>query len=292
MERREEDYPTDEQLIATYNEIESKAVKAINGGRVGGNPLLKQSNLERRYSLCAQGLIYGSEAHQFLTEAINQLAGQEPNIKYQPPKFLHFTLGEVVFVEPYTQQKQKPRVLAGVDADVARTYHQALREELSHYQNPIELNLYQVFPSLDRAIGDRQSISVVAAFLTGDEPNVFRLRSDINASVKISGLNLSSRLGPIKVLFVTLGRFIDSPDYFGDKVPFLKVLDNINEAIPEKCPAQIDSVQLISTATSYIGSEGHVFVDPPIRLNNLYRSRQPVRFLRPSTFSLKLDSRC
>lgn len=264
--------PSDGDLILRYAEIEERAIKKITKSEVTGNSLLIDRKLETRYSISAQGHIRNSPAGVFLADAIAKLQDGEPNLVCQTPEFLHFTLAETIY-------NQEGRKAAGIKAQDAQKYHHALREYLPDH-DPIQLSLYRLLPTLDPPLNGLQTASIVASFLSGGDTTIFQIRHELGDAVERGGLPFSARLGLIRILFVTLGRFAKEPTRVGETNPILEMLDEINSRINDEA-AIVDSIQLISTAASYLHSGYHVFLSPaiPLRLNR--RINEPVRFLRP-----------
>ncbi len=271
-----ERYPSDQELLKRYRDIASGATATIEAGQVTGNPLLRGLIPDTRYSISAQGYIQGSPASRFLKDAITDLRGVEPTIKFVDETFLHLTLQEAIY-SPFG------RVLSGVTAKRATEYYCALRQNLPDYPDPISLKLDRVFPTLDAPLPgfDKNSVSVVAALLTENDDAIFKIRDEIAASIQQADLPFAARLGTIKVIFVTLGRLTNPPTDAGK--PLLETLDDINKNIPQDCHALIDSIDLISTTKiSYPYPFGHVFMSPPISLNAAMRSNGPMKFQTPS----------
>lgn len=266
-------YPTNASLKERYLEIERSAIAGINDGKVVGNPIFSNPLSDTRYSLCAQGLIHGTPAHPVLLSSIERLAGVEPSLKFQPAEFLHFTLAEVAY-------NNQGREAAGINAQKALRYHQAIKDHLVSFEEPLNLRLFRIFPTLDPSSNETHTASLVSAFLSDDE-RIFRLREEIKHAVEKTALSFSARLGMIKVLFITLGRFEKPPTFNYGGYPFLSKLQEINDHLSTTITAPIDAIQLISTATSYPYSHGHVFIEPPIPLQRSLRTDTAVNMLRP-----------
>lgn len=283
-------YPTDTQLLETYQSIEQASNAALVNGEVTGNPILTGQVPDTRYSVCAQGYILGSPASDFLETAINKLQQAEPSIRFVDPDFLHLTLQEVV----YSPIGKRPVGQRGaiVDAARAKAYYKALRDGVPSNPN-IELKLHRVFPTLDAPINDSnlRSASVVASFLTEGDDTLFKIREDIGNAVTDANLPFSARLGTIKVIFITLGR-LTQPPYLSDRnIPLLNVIADINRLIPNGSKAIIRDIQLISTTpVSYPYPNGHVFLYPPIDFDRSTRSDQQMEFLRPRAWLLRIMS--
>lgn len=269
------DYPTNQILLERYKQAEQSAIDAIKEGRVKANPNFTYPSPLKDYSICAQGHIFGTPAHTILVKAMGTIKKAEPNLRLQPEGFLHFTLQEVAYHREGRKHTQ-------VNAIAAMSYHQALNQYLPDYE-PINLALQRIFPTLDPSENEFHTASLVASFLAEDH-TVFKLREDIKKTVEKAELPFNSRLGTIKVLFVTLGRFVEPPTLIERNYPLLDALEYVNK-LPKNIKATIDRVQLISTATSYPFSDGHVFIEPEI---NLARNLRPHQFLTPEQKSRSL----
>lgn len=219
-------------------------------------------------------MILGSPAHELLVNAMNVVGSIQPGFIAQPKEFLHITLSEVAYHE-------EGRKFTQVNRQSAVEYHQALTNNLPDHPNPIGLVLHRIIPTLDPKVGDTATASLVGAFLTGGDSSIYDIRSQIRQSVELNQLNYSARLGQIRVLFVTLGRFSETPMRTKSGVALLIALEELNSNIPANTPAEIRELQLISTATSYPLSNGHVFIDPAIDLSKPQRSEKLIRLLNP-----------
>lgn len=275
------------ELIAIYSNIESQGKLGIAQGRVVGNPLARgrlseRIGLEHRYSISAQGLLYGSPVHSFLVKAMSRVGAVEPNVALQPTSSLHLTFTEVTY-------NSSGKKAAGVNAEVIFKYHQALREYFPDYQRPVQINLHKIFTTLDTPESATTNGSLVAAFLTNGEPTVFQVRKDIELAVKSFNQGEKEPLAfnpakrDIKVIFVTLGRFIGVPTRVGDEYPIQETIAELNQEIPYvDSSAKIGGIQLITTATSYILGQGYLFVDPPVTFRRNELTNEPARFVRLS----------
>lgn len=269
-----------DRFVVRYNEIEERARETLREGRVADNPILTGKKKDPRYSISAEGLIFGV-ADSFLQKATAQIKRVEPNARYMPDGFRHVTLREGIY-------HPEGRRAAGVSAEKARAYHRALQENLQSY-DPIRLELVKVMPTIDR---EQSSVAVVAAFLPKDDLTIVKVREDISAAIEKAGLPLGARLGQIKAIFVTLARFPHPPRREEERVPLLETLAKINSEIPPDCEAVIKSIYPISTTPiSYIWADRHVFIWPPISLTKEAQREEPTRFLTPSQFQSKMGDR-
>lgn len=279
----DEAFPSDEDLIHLYSDIENAAREAVARGKVIGNPMLEQQ--DARYGISVDALTTGSVVHLFLVSVLSQIKSVEPTAVCVAPDDLHMTQGEVYFSNVgRVVQKQKV-----ITAQSLRRYYDAIRNNLSDF-DPIRLKLFRIMPTLDTQLSDtdKRWMAVVAAFLTDDDPQIHKLRRDINSSVEKEGLEAQARLGVSKVLFVSLARLSKPPKTDNNAIPLLQVIDEANRNIPPDARLTVDKIYVRSTSTiSYVMPKGYVTLDPPILLNKGERSDMSPRFVRPSQFHPK-----
>lgn len=139
---------------------------------------------------------------------------------------------------------------------------------------------------------EKRSTAVVGAFLTGGNNEIFKTRKMVGLAVVDAGLDFIERpgVGFIRVIFVTLGRFAETPKIIDDgSIPLLEVIEDINKNIPFKCEAVIDSILIdSSTAINYFDPRGYAFLWPPISFDKNKRPVEPPRFLTPDQATKKL----
>jgi len=284
-------YPSDQDLVKTYTDIESSAREAINKGLVTDNPILIGQMADTRYSMATEGSINGSPASVFLQSAMDKLQQAEPSIKFADNHSLHLTIQEVLYTPEGIRKSIGPTNSPLADLRQSlQAYHQALLQNLAANYDPIRLTLRRIIPTLDIPLpnSDFRSASIVASFLTGEDQSIYEIRADIRDAVKKAGLPFSARIGSIKVIFITLGRTTHSPTRIGDRVPLLETIDVINNQIPENCTAAIKNIDLFSTTSvSYPYPYGHLYAWPPIALNRVDQLDDEFCVIRPSQRRLR-----
>lgn len=255
--------PSDEDLTRTYTEIEQVAIAGIREDKVIGNPVFEEGYRENRYSIASCGMLTGSQAGNFLTTAIDILTSVEPTVRFIPADFLHLTFGEIVF-------GTAGRRATHVNTQTLMEYYWAIRNNLPQNYDTMRLRLQRILPALDPPLPgtDQRSVSIVAGFTTNGDNGIFRLRQDIRDAVTDSSLKVTSRLGAIKVLFVTLGRLRQVPRVEDGQIPLLDAIDNLNRKLMPEHQTAFDYIQLLSTTPlSYPNTDKHAYIWPPIALN-------------------------
>jgi len=244
------------RLTDNYREIEERAKTTILEERTVSNPLFTGEREDERYSVATIGLISGP-ADAFFDSAKSTIEKVEPGIQWVPDGFRHITLREFNF-------NPLGRKAAYIDATAVRKYYEALRKRFAQPQKPIRLELMKIIPTIDR---EQNSVAFVGAFLPKTDTEIIDIRRQMNDAIEETGLSSASRLGEIRVLFSTLGRFPHPPQKHGDNVPFLSTLEEINQKLPKGCDAIINNIDLLSsTPGRYIEVDRHVYLIPPISL--------------------------
>ncbi len=278
-----ESLPNDTYLLRRYREIEENAVARIRAENISGNGFYLQRPYQRwladpRYSISAQILVFGSPVHIFLSGIQKEVRSVESNFHIQPETSLHITIMELA----YSEVGKKG---AGVTAEKLRKYHKALFHHLPNH-DPSTFRLHRIFPTLDKAPEEQDpSVSLVASFLTDDDPTRFMVRSQFegvvdtyNEGVDPEEQKLKFQPGnpKIDVILVTLGKFVEPPDR-----PLLETIMDINRRIPQiEREVEFSKFNLITTATGYaIGP--YLIVEPPIYLEKIKRLSEPLKLLRP-----------
>ena len=255
-------------LLQRYDEIEGKAITAIQEGRVVSNPLLTGEKKDTRYALSVVGFLGGS-VDAYLKDAAYKLQTAEPNIRVTQEGFRHVTFGEVYF-------NSEGRKKSPITAETARQYYNAISEKFIEEQNPVSIELFRIFPTLDR---EQSSLSVVAAFLPKGDLEIYRLREKITQAIEDKGLPFVGRLGTIPVIFATLGRFPYPPKSIQGYDPFLDELSEINRSLPKDKTFEISKIDLLSTTDiSYMWTDKHVYMSPSISLKGNAQKENP-RFI-------------
>lgn len=272
------EYPSDEVLKERYEQIEATAVEAILTGEVVGNPLFQKVFRGDQWSISTQGFINGSSAGSFLEGAIRLLKNVEPNIDFLKPEFLHMSFTEVVY-------NRISRKKGGFSPQDVIKYHDVLLNNFTQQFDPVRLRLFKILPALDppqNGLVGRTAV-LVAAFLPEGNEAVFKIREEVIRSVEEAGLSTGSFYGgPPRVLFVTLGRFADSPVQSGGAVPLLEVIGEINKEISNYYTDYKD-VKVISTSPlDYKAPRGHIEIWPPIALKKEGQIQADTKFLIPS----------
>ncbi len=283
-----ENFPTNTSLSNRYAEIEQRTTERIFSGRIAGNEFYLKPPLERwladtRYSISAQILLAGSPVQNFLFETVRKVKDVEPGFQKQPDESLHITLMELV-------NSTAGKKAAGVTADRLRKYHQALFQYLPDH-HPVNFRLHRIFPTLDKAQeGQDPPVSLVASFLTDDNPTLFIVRNQFreavdtyNDGIKDEKQRLKFKPGnpKIDVVLTTLGKFVKSPYHDGD-TPILDALRDLNQQIPNiDGTLEFSRLNLITTATGYALGP-YLLVEPAIHLEKAARIVEPIRLIRPS----------
>lgn len=283
-----ENFPTDASLINKYAEIEQDATERILSGKVSENdfylqPLYKRLLADTRYSISTQILLSGSPVYPFLTKALKEVKTVEPGFQNQPDKSLHITVMELV-------NSEVGKKAAGVTADGLRKYRQALFLYLPDH-HPVNFRLYRIFPTLDKAPeGQNPTVSLVASFLTDDNPTLFMVRSQFEEVVDTYNKGIEDEKQRLKfnpgnpnidVVLVTLGKFGESP-YHNGHTPILDTLRDINQQIPAvDGTLEFSRFNLITTAIGYALGP-YLLVEPAIYLEKAARIVKPIRLVIPS----------
>jgi len=242
-------------LKSTYQEIEKKAVGMIQEGTIVDNPILANTNPDTRYSIAAIVMV-NETADTFLGRATSALQEVESEMMVTPSGFRHILLREVIF-------NPQGRNRVDTDAAAVRRYYNTIREAFEKPQGLIQLELVRLLPAIDK---EQNSISVVGAFLPTDMKFV-DARVKVHSAIEETGLPLTSRLGNVRVLFSTLGRLPHPPQQQGDNIPLLDILQEINSQITPDITSNVSRIDMLSTTLiSYIWTNKHVYMDPPISL--------------------------
>lgn len=180
-----EQYPTDEELIDIYAEIEKTAREAVINGQVVGNPIV--SARDKRYGISPDALVLGSPVYSFLSDVVLRISQVEPTAAIIPPKDLHMTLGELFF------SPSGKRGEIRVTGELVRKYYASITKNLPDY-SPIDLKFWKIIPALDpqRENEEGRSLTVVAAFTTDNDQSIHKLRGDVKKSVGEESLPVST----------------------------------------------------------------------------------------------------
>lgn len=189
-------FPSDNELVERYNQIETTAVGVIESGNAVGNPAVQPGYKDKRYAISVDGQIGQSPANEFLGNTIVQLAAADPHFVVNPKESLHITFTEVIhkpegrktetdIEEAQPDEEGKTPKIPPVVAATARDYYKALQERYPSAA-PINLQLYKIIPTPDAPLDpkhpEKRSIAVVAAFLTGDREDIFRTRQVVSTT--------------------------------------------------------------------------------------------------------------
>ena len=273
----EVEYPSDQVLKDRYADIETTAREIIEKGQLIGNPLLRETFRGDRWSISTHGYVKGSPAGDFLEHAENVLKIAEPGLDFIPPELLHLSFTEVAF-------DAKSRKAGGFSGADVIAYHDAILAGFPQSLGPLQLELYKIIPTLDpKQEGmEGQTGAVVAAFLTGGDNKVFKIREGIISGVKQAGLATGSNYGgPPRVLFITLGRFAQAPART-DRNSCLNAIDKLNGEITPGMKTHIDRISIIETTPlDYKAPRGHIEIWPPLALKAEDQIQGDVKLLRP-----------
>ncbi len=274
----EVEYPSDQVLKERYAQIEDAARKVIVNRGLVGNPLLGQAFRGDRWSISTQGYVKGSDVGDFLEHAEDVLKTAEPGLDFIPPELLHLSFTEVAF-------DAKSRKAGGFSGKDVIAYHDAILAGFPRGLGALQLELYKIIPTLDPKLEgmEGQTGAIVAAFLTGGDNNVFKIREGIISGVKQAGLATGSNYGgPPRVLFVTLGRFAQAPTREQSGIPVLNAIDQLNGEITPGIKTNIEKISIIETTpVDYKAPRGHIEIWPPLALNAADQIHEPVKLLRP-----------
>lgn len=271
-------YPRDSELVKIYTGIKDTAVGAIRQRQIMGNPIL--SAKDSRYALTPDVLVRDSSIHSFLSEALTQIKSAEPTAVCVEAPDLHMSLGEMFF-SPTGRRGR-------LNSIEVRDFYKAIRDGVSDFP-PINLSLFGIIPALDPAWDghDKRSVSIVAAFLSDDNPTIYKLTDEIHyiaqrAREKNHLEAEGPRTGRRKVLFVTLARQMQEPARIGEEFPLLSLLDRLNREIPKDKSLTVEKVNFVSTTqVNYMLPKGYVTMVPPIPLRASERTTEEPKYLRP-----------
>ncbi len=70
-------YPSNEELLKTYAQIETHATTAFKDGLVTGNSEFNRFRRAKNWSIFSQAFLWGSDAGRFLENALKVLSGSE-----------------------------------------------------------------------------------------------------------------------------------------------------------------------------------------------------------------------
>jgi len=243
-----------------------------------GNPIL--SARDSRYGLTPDVLVSDSSVHPFLSEVLTQIKSAEPTAVCVEAPDLHMSLGEIFFSPSGRKGK--------LSSQQVREFYRTVRDSISDF-NPINLSLFGIIPALDPvwAGHDKQSVSIIAAFLPNDSSAIYKLTDEIHdAAQRVREKNHlgveGPRVGPRKVLLVTLARLMREPRKIGEKFPILSLLNKINTEIPQESYLILREVNIVSTTpVNYVLPKGYVTLAPQIPLSKSERSIGEPTYLRP-----------
>lgn len=269
-------FPTQDQIVSLYAQIEETAINIIRSGNAIGNPLLAEgSPKDRRYAISVDTYVEPqSPLGLYLADVNTEIARIDEGFVPNDPDHLHMTFSEIA----HSDTARREIVRSG--AEIAR-YYMALVDNFPSMQ-PIICNFLRIMPTPDPAPDpehpEKRPISLVAALLPEGE-EIFKVRANLSQALIVGGLPTSD-LGVPRVFFVTLGRFKEIPAQSG--IPLLEQIDRMNRGYKDNLNFEIDDMEIVSTASRYVFSSGHLFLSPPIPFNKEKRSHEYPRFVRPS----------
>ncbi len=271
----ERQFPSEEQILGIYSQIEETATGVINSGNAIGNPLLAEGTpKDRRYAISVDSYVDPkSQIGTYLAAVTNEIAVADEGFTPNHPAELHMTFSEIA----HSDTARTEVVRSG--ADIAQ-YYKALVENFPSLDN-LRCRFVKIMPTPDAAPDpehpERRPISIVAAFLPDDE-ELFRLRSYFSESLRSAGLPAGD-FGIPRVFFITLGRFKENPKENGQ--PFLEAIARANENQGEDLTFEMQDMEVISTAARYVFSSGHLYLSPPIPFDKDKRTTGNPKFVRP-----------
>lgn len=253
-------------LRTIYKASEERGISTITSGEAVDNLYLTGEKEDERYITTTVGLIHGP-AEEFLRRLQSQIQDVEPDIQLVPGNFLHVTLRDFTFDDRGRRQ-------SGVNAEAMRKYHEILRSRLAQPGRPISLELFRIFPTINRI--PENSVALVAAFLPKDQ-RIFEVREQIHDDIHIQSERPGGTTG---VIFATLGRFPHAPRENGK--PLYDMLAQINAQIQSRYEAEISEIDLVSTAPGRATDlDRSVFLIPSIPLVDGVQSQpQETHFVR------------
>lgn len=274
------EFPSDNQLVEQYQQIAQTAREYIETGLLVVNPLLRQNfRGNESWSISTHGLMEGSAAGAFLAEAQKRLV-ETANFAMVPSSFLHISFTELLHIPGR-------RRIGSISFPDVRSYHGALLHNFPQKFDPIRLNLHSIIPTLDKEeAGKRERTgAVVGAFLTDDNSTVFQVKEALVGAVTDAGLLTSAKYGkPPKVLFVTLGRFIEPPYKTDNRIPFFEEVDKLNSQLKVSAhKTDIEDIHVISTSPlDYASPRGHIELWPSVALSKEDQIQGSFKLLKPS----------
>lgn len=269
-------YPSHEDTLALYANIENTAQNTLRSGNAVDNPLIDPSLKDKRHFVSVDLNLGPSPVKAFLADAIERVKAAEPGFVTNKEEHLHLTMAEVS-VNP------EGRKSASLSAEGVKAFYRAIRDNYPD-QKPVRLQFEKIMlttdPPLDPAHPEKRSIAIVAAFTSIDD-EVFKVRSNIVGAIETAGLTTASPRHPSKVLFVSLGRFAQPPAKVREDYPIISLISELNAQAPLERQIAESELEVISTATKTVLSTGHVFLSPPIEFSKKTRSGNDPVFLRP-----------
>lgn len=279
-------FPTDEKLVATYDNKEQAARERLTQGKFGSNPNVRNPKKDKRYSISTCHFPYPTQFTSYLSEVIDQLVLMGESLCVQQKELVHLTTGEVAF-----SSKGGRKVLGLKTAEKVIEYYKALANHLPVYEPTPKLPLWKLIPILDNPSSDSSSFTIAATFLTDGSDTPFRITYDIKKSIddfndhqENNGQKLvySARLSQRDALLIAIARPARKPTP-RQISRILEILDQANSSIPNCSTISLDNITMLSTFR-YVPSTRHAYLDPPIDLTTLDRDTSNIRILTPQGF--------
>lgn len=279
-------FPTAAQTLSLYQQIEKTALETIQSGNAVENLLISPEHKDTRHFVSVDINLKPSPVKTFLVEAIEEIKASEIGFVANKAEHLHLTMAEVVM-------NPEGRKQAGLTSKGLQDIYNAIRDNYPN-QDPINLRFEKIMltpdPPADPEHPEKRSVAVVAAF-TSINNETFKVRGNIVNALASRGIETSSPRHPSKVIFISLGRFMQPPTKSDDEFPIIEMIKKLNTETPTERQIAESELEIISTATKTVLSTGHVFLSPPIEFDKNKRSIENVKFLRPhSREKLQSDS--